>query len=98
MAPLSIIYVLSSNIMVYSLKIPFFKSGKSSVRNNRPMSLLPVVSKVLEKLIYNDIVDFVTSSITVHQFGFLRGRSTTTAACIFHIFSTPPCLKQMWCI
>ena len=30
----------------------------------------------MESLVYNGIVDFVTNSISVHQFGFLRGRST----------------------
>ena len=46
------------------------------MRNYRPISLLPVVSKVLERLVYNGIVDFVTNSISVNQSGFLRGRST----------------------
>ena len=64
-----------------------FKSGnRNSVRNYRPISLLSVVSKVLESLVYNGIVDFVTNSISVHQFGFLRGRSTLQQLLIF--FST----------
>ena len=66
---------------------PIFKSGnRNSVRNYRPISLLSVVSKVLESLVYNGIVDFVTNSISVHQFGFLRGRSTLQQLLIF--FST----------
>ncbi|CAI7990631.1 Proline dehydrogenase 1, mitochondrial, partial [Geodia barretti] len=41
---------------------PIFKSGdKNSVRNYRPISLLSVVSKVLEKLVYNSTVDFITT-------------------------------------
>ena len=56
---------------------PIFKSGdKGSIRNYRPISLLCIVSKVLEKIVYNNIVDFVTKSISANQFGFLRGRST----------------------
>ena len=66
---------------------PIFKScNRNSVRNYRPISLLSVVSKVLESLVYNGIVDFVTNSISVHQFGFLRGRSTLQQLLIF--FST----------
>ena len=56
---------------------PIIKSGdNSSIINYRPISLLSVVSKVLEKLVYNSIVDFVSDSMSVSQFGFLRGRST----------------------
>ena len=63
---------------------PIFKSGdKSSIRNYRPISLLSVVSKVLEKLIFNNIVDFVSDSISVSQFGFLRGRSTLQQMLVF---------------
>ena len=39
---------------------------------NTAISLLPVVSKVLEKLVYNRIVDFISSSISSSQYGFLR--------------------------
>ena len=47
---------------------PVFKSGdKNSIKNYRPISLLPVVSKVLEKLVYNRIVDFISSSISSSQ-------------------------------
>ena len=56
------------------------------MRNYRPISLLSVVSKVLQSLVYNGIVDFVTNSISVHQFGFLHGRSTLQQLLIF--FST----------
>ena len=56
---------------------PIFKSGnKSSITNNRHISLLCVVSKVLEKLVYDNIVDFVSKSASPYQFGFLRGRSS----------------------
>ena len=55
---------------------PVFKSGdKNSIKNYRPKSLLPVVSKVLEKLVYNRIVDFISSSISSSQYGFLHGQS-----------------------
>ena len=56
---------------------PVFKSGDiTSVRNYKPISLLPVVFEVLEKLVFSNIVDFVTSSLSPSQFKFLRGHST----------------------
>ena len=73
---------------------PVFKSGdKNSIKNYRPISLLPVVSKVLEKLVYNRIVDFISSSISSSQYayGFHRGRSTFQQLLVFFntIFSSP---------
>ena len=55
---------------------PVFKSGdKHSVANYRPISLLCSVSKVLEHLIYDKIIDFAQPKISVAQFGFLRDHS-----------------------
>ena len=63
---------------------PIFKTGdRCSVRNYRTISLLSVVSKVLEKLVYNNIVDFLTNSISVSQLGFLRGRSSLQQLLVF---------------
>ena len=57
---------------------PIFKSGdKASVKNYRPISLLPILSKVLERIVFDQIYDHITSlTICSKQFGFLRGRST----------------------
>ena len=56
--------------------IPVFKSGdKSTVKNYRPISLLCNVSKVLERLLYNRILDFYSDSISYHQFGFCKNKS-----------------------
>ena len=70
---------------------PIFKSGdKSLITNYRPIFLLCIVSKVLEKLVYDNMVDFVTKSTYVYQFGFLRGRSTLQQLLLFFntIFSS----------
>ena len=56
---------------------------RNSVRNYRPILLLSVVSEVLERLVYNSIVDYITSSISACQFGFLRGHSTLQQLLIF---------------
>ena len=40
------------------------------------MSLLCVLSKVLERLIYNSIIDPIRKYISTYQFGFVKGRSS----------------------
>ena len=64
--------------------IPVFKSGeKNLVSNYRPISLLCNVSKVLEKLVYDKIINFITESISLVQFGVLKGRSTPQQLLVF---------------
>ena len=65
---------------------PIFKSGeRSSVSNYRPVSLLCIASKVLERLIYNYLSKFIISNdiISQFQFGFLKYRSTTQQLLVF---------------
>ena len=71
---------------------PILKSGeREKVSNYRPISLLCVVSKVLERLVYNNIIDFVTSFISTTQFGFLKGHSSLQQLLIFWntVINTP---------
>ena len=54
-----------------------YKSGdKSNLRNYRPISLLCNISKILESLIYNKVIKFIHKSISSHQFGFQKHKST----------------------
>ena len=58
---------------------PIYKTGdKQLFTNYRPISLLPVISKILEKLIYTRIDDYLTLNniLNENQFGFRKGRST----------------------
>ena len=63
---------------------PIFKSGdKHDAKNYRPISLLCVVSKVLERLVFDQMIDFVKSSVSTTQFGFLKGHSSLQQLLIF---------------
>ena len=60
--------------------IPIFKSGDNTVLNNyRPISILPAISKVLEKLVCNRLVGFLQENdkLYKHQYGFRSKHSTT---------------------
>ena len=63
---------------------PIHKSGdKSAVRNYRPISLLCSISKVLENLIYNHLIEFISTNISDSQFDFLPNRSTLQQLLLF---------------
>lgn len=79
------------DLMKYSKVIPLFKSGSSSEPGNfRPVSVLPVLSKVFEKIMLNQLLHHFNINELFHnqQFGFTKGRSTTDAAASLmkHIF------------
>lgn len=83
--PLYIIYRQSLQLGQFPTRwktaqvVPIFKSGdRSLVENYRGVSLLPIVSKVLELLIYKQIFYFVKNQIICEQHGFYPGRSTCT--------------------
>ena len=55
---------------------PIFKSGDShSVTNYRPISLLCILSKVLESIVYSKIIPFLRTLLCRQQFGFLKNCS-----------------------
>ena len=59
--------------------VPIHKSGdKTNVTNYRPISLLCIISKVLESIVYNKIIPFIRPKISKKQFGFFSNRSCTT--------------------
>ena len=65
--------------------IPIHKSGDKSVCSNyRPISVLPTVGKIFEKILKSRIVDFLdkNSVFTDKQFGFRNKTSTVDAIAI----------------
>ena len=67
--------------------IPVFKNkGNKTVYDNyRPISLLPIFSKIIEKLIYNKVFKFLVryEILFKSQYGFRTGHSTTHAIADF---------------
>ena len=59
--------------------VPIYKaSDRSLLKNYKPVSLLPEFSTLLERLMYNKLMSYLTSSniLFKHQYGF-RSRHTT---------------------
>ena len=90
-SPLRHIYNLSFRTGIFpdELKIanvaPIFKSGDEMIFSNyRPVSVLPVFSKIIERLMYNRLVKFINDNdlLYKYQFGFQKGRSAHMALII----------------
>ena len=78
---------LSTGIIPDDMKlakvVPIYKSNGSTeiMKNYRPVSLLPVLSKVLERIVYNRLFDYLIKHEILHtsQYGFQPNLSTELA-------------------
>ena len=62
--------------------IPLYKNGHRNLPGNyRPISILPVVSKIIERILYDQLYNYFSKSeiLSDCQFGFRKSHSTTTA-------------------
>lgn len=70
------------NALKKAIIYPIYKSGDiETVDNYRPISLLPVLSKILEKVLNTRLINYLkTKDIIAHnQYGFREGKSTEDA-------------------
>lgn len=59
--------------------VPIHKKGdKNLVSNYRPISLLNIVSKIMERCVFNYLCDILWPKIHHLQHGFMKGRSCTS--------------------
>ena len=77
---------LNSGVVPQEMKIarviPLFKSGDNSLFTNyRPVSVLPVFSKFLERIVYNRLINFLNKYdiLSRNQYGFRKNHSTAHA-------------------
>lgn len=54
------------------------KGAKTDITNYRPISKLCIVSKVFEKVVFNQLYPALKQSFSPFQHGFLKGRSTVS--------------------
>ena len=88
--PLSMIFneSISQGIFNTSMKlaevVPLFKSKNRREKSNyRPISLLPTLSKLLEKIVYSRVYTFLNNMNQLYcsQYGFRTGHSCNQAVC-----------------
>ena len=79
---ISILHGVFPNELKIANVIPLYKGGESKLLvNYRPVSVLPVFSKLLERLMYERITEFIDENEVLYnlQFGFRKNHSTTIA-------------------
>ncbi len=74
---------LSSNSIPTEWKVhkitPIPKKGNLlEITNYRPISLFCILSKVLESMIFQKIIDFIKPNLSEYQFGFMKNKSCVT--------------------
>ena len=106
---LSIIFNLSvaegcfPNALKAAKIIPIHKGDSVLLASNyRPISLLPIFSKIFERLIYNRLIGFVSDNkiLSQLQFGFQKNKSTEQAvtSIVSHIDKAKSEKKSSYCI
>lgn len=81
--------------------IPLFKSGeKGEISNYRPISILPVFSKIFEKIMKNQITNYFEENklFNANQFGFRSKRSTAEAILSFIETATSTFENDEYCL
>ena len=61
---------------------PLYKKGtKTDPKNFRPISLLPIVSKIFEKVIHHQTMEYLTDDNILYKYrsGFRKNHSTDTS-------------------
>ena len=74
-------------VHITNMVLPLYKGGESKLLvNYRPVSVLPVFSKVLERLMYNRINKFIEENDVLYnlQFGFKKNHSIAIALTILN--------------
>lgn len=66
----------------YAKVIPLFKGGtKYEAKNYRPISILPLFDRIIEKIMHKKLISFLTrfKLLSPSQYGFQNGKSTSYA-------------------
>ncbi|CAH2245001.1 jg6941 [Pararge aegeria aegeria] len=89
------------SIFKQAIIIPIYKSGdKMTVSNYRPISLLKVLSKVLEKVVNNRLLSYLENHnlISNNQYGFRTKKSTEDAVICLSNIATKHMDQRLKCL
>ena len=52
------------------------KAEKTAMKNDRPVSLIPIISKLFERKMYDQIIVYINDFLSPYLFGYRKGHST----------------------
>ena len=68
-----------NNLKLADVTPVFKKEDASLLKNYRPVSVLPVVSKIYERIMQKQILEYIDKHLSPHLCGYRKGYSTQTA-------------------
>ena len=66
----------SNNLKLVDVTPVFKQEDASLLKNYRPTSVLPVVSKIYERIIQKQILEYIDKHLSPHLYGHRKGRSS----------------------
>ena len=67
-----------NNLKLADVTLVLKKEDASLLKNCRPISVLPVVSKIYERIMQKQIVEYIDKHLSPHLYGYRKGYSTQT--------------------
>ena len=68
-----------NNLKLADVTTVFKKEDASLLKNFRPVSVLPVVSKIYKRIMQNQILEYIDKHLSPHLCGYKKGYSTQMA-------------------
>ena len=68
-----------NNLKLADVTPVFKKEDASLLKNFRPVSVLPVVSKIYKRIMQNQILEYIDKHLSPHLCGYKKGYSTQMA-------------------
>ena len=68
--------IFPSNLKVADLTPAFKKKSKTSKENYRPISILPNITKIYERCLYNQMQTYFDNILSKYQYAFHKGFNT----------------------
>ena len=74
-----------ATIIIVKISLVYKSEERSAMDNYQPISVLPVLSKVMERVVYRQVYEYLRKNhlLSDNQFGFRRGSSTEHAVTYF---------------